>query len=252
MAKLDNVKTVDMVDGVITKVIYKGETYERLGVRRIRGAKLGDIVRNNNLSSDATVGGYYKVIREAFGGLTVRDDVGDDHPNILYYGEIFRKVAPKLMGEHVLLDVKEGDRIRVTNAFASWEAYKNGDILTVTSNEFNEGRPFVHVEETTRALYHYEFEVISDSEAAEAIETAKWAKIGRNPNEYKVGDIARVIDSPAALPNGAIFEVRRVLGGGTVEDNSKRKYVYMVPETQLELITPVEQRFDKTEEGTNK
>jgi hypothetical protein len=68
-------------------------------------------------------------------------------------------------------------------------------------------------------------------------EAAKWAAIGRKPGEFKVGDIAEVVDSPAALPNGTLFEVKEV-GGRYVYDH--KGYVYMSPGKQLKLVAPVE------------
>lgn len=88
------------------------------------------------------------------------------------------------------------------------------------------------------------YEILSAEEVAKHRESEKWAKIGREPGEFKVGDIAKVIKSPSALPNGTLFTVKDVRGC-VVKDDSKAGFVYMVPEVQLELIAPVDARFDK-------
>lgn len=74
----------------------------------------------------------------------------------------------------------------------------------------------------------------------------KWASINRKPNEFKEGDIVRVINSPRALPVGTIFEVKSVGDCGIYDHEG---FVYMIPEKQLELIKPVEARFDLSSEG---
>jgi hypothetical protein len=75
----------------------------------------------------------------------------------------------------------------------------------------------------------------------------KWAKIGRKPNEFKKGDIVRVIDSPGALPIGTIFEVQRLDALGCVVDHVG--YHYFPIHNRIELITPVESRFDTAEDA---
>jgi hypothetical protein len=70
---------------------------------------------------------------------------------------------------------------------------------------------------------------------------AKWAKIGREPNEFKKGDIVRV-DNPcgaAPLKKGDLVEVKY--------DSSHKGSVLVVDSWAVsvgELVTPVEARFD--------
>ncbi|WP_025846566.1 hypothetical protein [Brevibacillus agri] len=68
-------------------------------------------------------------------------------------------------------------------------------------------------------------------------EEAKWAAIGRKPGEFKVGDIAEVVVSPAALPNGTLFEVKEVRGSYVYDHEG---FVYILPWKQLKLVAPVE------------
>lgn len=89
----------------------------------------------------------------------------------------------------------------------------------------------------------------TDEEVAEAKEFAKWAKIGRKPNEYKPGDIAEVVNSPNASPKGTFVEVKDVdstviyaVGWSAV---LRRNTMIHYDRTDLKLITPVENRFDK-------
>ncbi|MEH6941640.1 hypothetical protein [Bacillus sp. JJ722] len=82
--------------------------------------------------------------------------------------------------------------------------------------------------------------------AEEAELEAKWAKIGRKPNEFKKGDIVRVnasyggheVGTVGELVSGEHFPIKREFGvkaNGIVRDHT----------SDVELITPVEARFDK-------
>lgn len=96
MAKLDGVKTLDMVNGEITKVAYGGVEYERVEGRAKEFGNVGDLVLNDRIHCDLTVGAFYEiVIDEDYGWETVRDDVGDGHSSALYDSGsvLFRKVS---------------------------------------------------------------------------------------------------------------------------------------------------------------
>lgn len=83
-----------------------------------------------------------------------------------------------------------------------------------------------------------QFTVLTDEEAEEHKEIARRAKIDRKPNEIKNGDIVRVTSDVDGHPVGTIGE--RV-NGDMVEANGKRYY----HTKGIELVTPVEHRFDK-------
>ncbi|GJI62613.1 hypothetical protein [Bacillus velezensis] len=96
MAKLDGVKTLDMVNGEITKVAYGGAEYERVEGRAKEFGNVGDLVLNDRIHCDLTVGAFYEiVIDEDYCWETVRDDVGDGHISALYDSGsvLFRKVS---------------------------------------------------------------------------------------------------------------------------------------------------------------
>ncbi|MFD0130825.1 hypothetical protein ACFVHT_17865, partial [Bacillus subtilis] len=89
MAKLEGVKTLDMVNGEITKVEYNCATYERVDGE----AKAGDIgLRIDKPTSYATVGAFYQFVYD-LGGLSFIDDVGDKPYVAGNHFAIFRKVA---------------------------------------------------------------------------------------------------------------------------------------------------------------
>ncbi|MFD9274421.1 hypothetical protein ACFWA2_14400 [Bacillus subtilis] len=90
MAKLEGVKTLDMVNGEITKVAYGGAAYERVEGE----AKAGDIVRLVDKEDfHSTPGGFYDVIAGGRSAVCVLDDYGAHHNWTEGWYELFRKVA---------------------------------------------------------------------------------------------------------------------------------------------------------------
>ncbi|UYZ12172.1 hypothetical protein A6764_15210 [Brevibacillus sp. WF146] len=138
------------------------------------------------------------------------------------------KIQP---GVYVKLQIPEGSRPRY-----GWGDARNGDIGKVASRDGKEVCVDFPSHSGWCGIVH-ELVLATEAERKQAEEAAKWAAIGRKPGEFKVGDIAEVVDSPAALPNGTFFEVKEV-GGSYVYDH--KGYVYMSPGKQLKLVAPVE------------
>ncbi|MFN2748064.1 hypothetical protein ACINLE_06965 [Bacillus sp. z60-18] len=93
MAKLQGVKTLDMVNGEITKVAYDGAEYERVeGTPRSVG-RTGDLLLNGYDHSDLEVNAFYKIFNKSGYGKTIYDEVEDSHGNALIAGVVFRKVS---------------------------------------------------------------------------------------------------------------------------------------------------------------
>ncbi|QUG79115.1 hypothetical protein [Bacillus subtilis] len=89
MAKLEGVKTLDMVNGEITKVAYGGAKYERVEGE----AKVGDIALAIKSAEDTTLGNFYPVTDTSHGDIMYMDDVDDEQVNPPECFRIFRKVA---------------------------------------------------------------------------------------------------------------------------------------------------------------
>ncbi|MEC3770774.1 hypothetical protein [Bacillus velezensis] len=91
MAKLDGVKTLDMVNGEITKVAYGGAEYERVEGE----AKVGDLVLiTTNGWTDAREGEFYKAVGVDSGGdAKIKDDRGTIDSHFRYNYDLFRKVS---------------------------------------------------------------------------------------------------------------------------------------------------------------
>ncbi|MCG7345349.1 hypothetical protein MHZ92_14515 [Sporosarcina sp. ACRSL] len=100
MAKLTGIKTVDMVNGEITKISHKGAEYVRVeGITQAGEIQAGDIglVSNDYLGDDLLVKSFYKMrtkpkYDDKWLGV-VSDEL--DEPNGLHYSKfvVFRKVA---------------------------------------------------------------------------------------------------------------------------------------------------------------
>ncbi|MEC2215082.1 hypothetical protein [Bacillus velezensis] len=91
MAKLDGVKTLDMVNGEITKVAYGGAEY----VKTEGLPKENDLVMSEEGGYDITCGAFYKITEDADHEEDVRflDDVDDGRVRDADDYVLFRKVA---------------------------------------------------------------------------------------------------------------------------------------------------------------
>ncbi|WP_434181910.1 hypothetical protein [Bacillus sp. jun7] len=225
MAKLDGVKTLDMVNGEITKVAYGGAEY----VKTEGLPKMGDLVRAEEGGYDITYGAFYKITDDADHADDVRflDDVdfgrvrfGDDY-------ELFRKVSTStspsleervssaegeieslksdvaaLKGEagYVRIDkseAQEGDYIKFDEAPRSYlTAGEYYEIDYVDSH----GDPQITDDDgdefDTYSLDHCEFEVYRKVSAA-SVEAER----------LKVGDYAKVVGQAIVTEKGEIVKV---------------------------------------------
>jgi hypothetical protein len=267
LAKLTGVKTLDMVNGEVTRVEYDGSVYERV----FENAKDGDIgLRITDSRSFAKVGYFYPVINDL--GLRFKDDEGDKP----YLNEekfaLFRKEADTLESRVATLE-------EAVFATADPEPLKVGDYIVallesdreygITNTDMKLGKVvgknddgiqieiIDHVDKSDIGdTYWVEpkyFRKATDEEVAEVTaETErkqleeKWAKIGRKPNEFKKGDIVRVLTNKngGAVPVGEVGAVDNVTGYNlqVMTANITRGNFYTCDD--IELITPVEARFD--------
>ncbi|WP_144625122.1 hypothetical protein [Bacillus altitudinis] len=225
MAALKGVKTLDMVDGEITKVSYEGAEYECVEGE----AKVGDLVHL------AEVGAFYKCY-----------DVDFEGDAFFAFGialnrskyELFRKKHTRLkvgdyakvVGDTYYRNIVRGAIVKITDL-----ADKDGDLRFELVGDCD-----------------HDFAKPSSLEevSAEEEEEAKWAKIGRKVDEYKVGDIV-AYDDPAYFKNDGIGEVT---ADSTYDCGPEIKAIgrsgyqecWYVRKSSLTLITPVEARFDRS------
>ncbi|MEC0709165.1 hypothetical protein P8881_16615 [Bacillus haynesii] len=231
MAKLHGVKTLDMVNGEITKVAYGGAEYERVeGVPRSVG-RAGDLVLNGHRHSDLKLDGFYRLVwDEDTSRVSVLDEVGDLHGNALtdIDSVLFRKVTASQpsLEDRVSTNEKDIESLKSDVAALKGEAKpeyvridkseaKAGDFVKfvdtmrsfLTPGKYYEilrvdGFGDLHIRDDDGDVYdthgHY-FEVYRKVSAAEP-----------KPERLKVGDYAKVVNATAyhQFNNGDIVEIR--------------------------------------------
>ena len=242
MAKLDGVKTLDMVNGEITKVEYNGEVYEKVDT-----PKKGDIgLRISNDRPWASVGEFYPIthngVSEAY-----KDDVGDEP--LIKDGTFtyFRKPsAPSL---------KAGDKVRPRELFAKVNRPNNvpipGDYVEFRDDIAEECSSFLTIGKK------YEVERVDafggaditddngDYESAEPYETkAIYVKYTQEQavKEVEVGDKILVVDAKTTggnYGNGDILTVSTGYSEGVFVEEFARglwneEFIVLNPEQVVE------------------
>ncbi|WP_439931109.1 hypothetical protein ACSTTP_06965 [Bacillus velezensis] len=148
---------------------------------------------------------------------------------------------------------KEGAKVRLKSGGGDYPlgGFTDGNIYEVSDNAYNHRRgTLIRIEggdcfRGSGFAAPDQLEILTEEKAAEIerqqAEEAKWAKIGRKVGEYKKGDIARVVDNKCAgrVADGDIIEVLKQASGGSVVDTVHGYFL------KVELITPVEARFDR-------
>ncbi|MDP1503106.1 hypothetical protein [Bacillus velezensis] len=247
MAKLNGVKTLDMVNGEITKVAYGGADY----VKAEGLPKMGDLVLARKCGYDITYGAFYKITEDADHEEDVRflDDVDDGRVRDANDYVLFRKVSAST-------DPSSSLEERVSSAEADLETLKSdvaalkgeseykridkseaqdGDYIKfdeapkryLTSGKYYEidyvdlqGDPWITDDDgdefDTQVLCDDEFEVYRKVSAASVEAEPK-------PERLKVGDYAKVVD----------LGENRIRFGGSVGDIVK---VADVRKTQIRTV----------------
>lgn len=307
MAALKGVKTLDMVDGEITKVSYEGAEFER-----VEGdAKVGDIIRlTEEARHDVTPGGFYTVRGVRGARVQITDDVNEPHHWDEDYYDLFRKKHRRLkVGDYAkvvegsdLDEADAGDIVKIihddydrvpfkcdvikgrrdadyiwaeeSDLVLATEAevaeakaklapkFSVGDYAKVVGNtHFSDivGGAIVKITDLADEAGDLRFELVGDGDYDYAkpsslekvsAEEAKWAKIGRKVDEYKVGDIV-AYDDVEWYKHGEFGEVvaetdeDNYILVSSVDYQGKRIRCVSAPEKHT-LITPVEARFDRS------
>ncbi|MCY7542411.1 hypothetical protein P9173_09775 [Bacillus safensis] len=241
--KLGNVKILDVKEGEFKKIEYEGSEYERIDDYAIKG----DLI----FIQHETDKGFYKVENNKHIAWVCFTDSFKRKVCCLHTDcTVFRKKHTRL---------KVSDYAKVIDCVREWKV-DQGDIVKVLFDD-KKYRPFEcevqNGEFVGETVWMHESELVlateaevaaaKEAEAKRSIE-AKWAKIGRKVDEYKVGDIVAYDDVEWHM-NGGIGEVVAV----TVEDNDTlvssvdyqgKRIRFVSAPGKLTLITPYEARFD--------
>ncbi|MCY8754790.1 hypothetical protein [Bacillus haynesii] len=146
---------------------------------------------------------------------------------------------------------KEGAKVRLKSGGGETPLYgfENGKVYTVVDNDYTHGCVEKKIQIECDWYFGYatpdQLEIVSEEEAAEI---EKWAAIGREVGEYKVGDVVSY-DDPICFENSGIGEVEGFGDRGNPEVNSinynGHKTSYILTPDRLKLVAPVEVRFDR-------
>lgn len=235
----------------------KGEAeYKRIAKSE---ARAGDYVKFDEALYKFTTKDYYEIhFVDSDGDMQITDDEGDNFDTYWLDDseyEVYRKVsAASVEAEPKPERLKVGDYAKVVGGACEHQAEIN-DIVQVT---FDDGGslPFRCDDISGKSVGgFYEGELVraTDEEVAEAKRAAakatehkKWAEIGREVGEYKVGDIVRVIDTGFSnLSVGDIGPISEIDESCAQVSARNLTDVNWVVFKRIELITPVEARFDR-------
>ncbi|ATH95323.1 hypothetical protein [Bacillus glycinifermentans] len=214
MAKLDCVKTLDMVNGEITKVAYDGAEYER-----VEGpAQTGDLVLPiTDGFRDATKGSFYKAIDvDRDGDAVILDDVGDRDGSFRHNYDLFRKVSASHPSLEDRVSTNEKDIAALKSDVAALKGEDEPKYIRIDKSEAKAGDYVKFIETydddiTTEKMYEidqvdwlgdiYFTDDVGDENYASADETyavyrkvsAASAEAEPKPERLKVGDYAKVV-----------------------------------------------------------
>ncbi|MBN7743853.1 hypothetical protein JYA35_14805 [Bacillus velezensis] len=222
-----------------------------LGENRIRfGGSVGDIVkvadvRKTQIRTVELDGGYYNGNPWAEPSQLVR--ATDEE-------------VAEAKDEAARAKFKEGAKVRLLSGGGAYplNRFENGKIYEVSDNNFDHPRRGKRIR--IKGGHYFggsgfatpdQLEILSEEEAAvierKQAEEAKWAKIGRKVGEYKQGDIV-AYDDPEWFENIGIGEIIGFGREGSPKvaavDYEGCKEEYILKADRLNLITPVEARFD--------
>ncbi|WP_439197289.1 hypothetical protein [Bacillus velezensis] len=213
MAKLNGVKTLDMVNGEITKVAYGGADY----VKAEGLPKMGDLVLAQKCGYDITYGAFYKITEDADHEEDVRflDDVDDGRVRDANDYVLFRKVSA---------NTDPSLEERVSSAEADLETLKS-DVAAL------KGEPeYKRIDKSeARAGDYVKFDdppsYLTDSDVFEVYRKVSAASVEAEPKpeRLEVGDYAKVVD----------LGENRICFGGSVGDIVK---VADVRKTQIRTV----------------
>ncbi|QJC97167.1 hypothetical protein HC660_26930 [Bacillus mojavensis] len=230
----------------------KGEAeYKRIGKSE---AQAGDYVKFDDPPSYLTDKEYYEIIRlDLYGDPQIIDDEEDEFDTYGFDFEVYRKAgAASVEAEPKPERLKVGDYAKVVQEYH----HQNGEIIILRDrgSERSDTFPFQseRLDGTTGDIFgHRHLVRATDEEVAEAkratAERKKWAEIGRGVGEYKVGDVV-AYDDPEWFQNSGIGEVIELMDGTPcvlATDSRGSKVPIYVSTEQVELVTPVEARFDR-------
>lgn len=259
MAKLEGVKTLDMVTGEITKVSYEGAEYERVE----GGAQKGDLVLITDGSwCDATKGEFYLSVGIIAKDPMIVDDIDEVDSNYDESYVLFRKVSASQPSLEDRVSTNEKDIEALKSDFAALKIEAVPKYVRIAKSEAKAG-DYVKFDEApcgylTAGKYYEIYRVddcgdpiIVDDEGdgfdtyGEVFEVYRKVSVASaeadpKPERLKVGDYAKVVN--AAFNDEDIVEISE--DRGTISSKFARRIIdgktQYVPKRELVRATDEE------------
>ncbi|MEC0756467.1 hypothetical protein P8884_22605 [Bacillus haynesii] len=218
MAKLQGVKTLDMVNGEITKVAYERAEYERV----VGDAQDGDLVLITDDSwCDATKGEFYLCVGISANDPRIVDDVDEDDSNYDESYVLFRKVAASQSSLEDRVSTNEKDIESLKSDVAALKGEAKTEYVRIAIGEAKAGDFVKFIETNDGALTigkMYEIEDFhcdadpsitddkGDYNCASKYEVFEvYRKVSAaepKPERLKVGDYAKVVNATQSCMSG--------------------------------------------------
>lgn len=167
--------------------------------------------------------GTLEEIAQLLNMVTKNQTEGDETEKEFSVGDYVKVVGPTFFN-----DIKEGAVAKIIRPIGRDGDYKI-ELLDESDYDYAKPHNLEKVEITSRDLSFF--------------------KAGRELNEFKIGDIVRVLHTPFAHPKYSIIEITGFLDDGAIlakgyddDVDSVEEYIYYAE--HLELIAPAESRVD--------
>lgn len=213
MAKLNGVKTLDMVNGEVTRVEYNGEVYAKVDGK----AQVGDIavLKEGHFVVDGEVGAFYEVLIDGEGGAFIPTTYEGQIDYVVSrgHGAIFRKEfvtiepSPISVGDTVKLTIAKGKR-----PYYSWGLVKNGEVGKVVKVSGEKAYVDFPSQKHWTALLT-ELTKVEGEPGEQPSETYRLVT-DRDP---KVGDFVKYADNDNDVTAGKYYEVTEIDKDGDLE-----------------------------------
>lgn len=227
---------------------------------------VGDIVKTLDESGFCKIGDIVKIVEDDGSDVPYRtESLSGEYAGWLLEDDVVRATEAEVAAAKEALDPRskfaKGDKVRIVSGAGErfLLGYKNGDIVEIRSGADKDGDYSLSSPRdgvTPGNAKADQLEKVSVDEAAEferkQAEEKRWAEIGREVGEFKIGDIVSFVkDSGKIKGIGTVEDVSaRAIGvrnSATTWDGSRYEGVWFGRGDTATLITPVEQRFDREE-----
>ena len=227
MAKLNGVRTVDMENGEITKVLYDGAEYAKVCGLPSETVEVGDIATvKDDLTEFFSANSYYVAARRSdYGDMTFKDNFGgftsfsDMNERVTLFRKISASTAQTLEAVAEKVDAIDKRVSALEGADKAEDPLKAGDYIEIDTSEYDvditEGKAY-EVKDGDSGLYFVDD--VGD-ERLSPIDDGAYTKVDAPKPAFKtekrhakVGErilITRAMSSGGTYANGDILTVRK-------------------------------------------